>query len=82
MSLDTLVAVVVTFFWILPTAGQTDPTGINLVEEFKHSRPFFKQIKIGKQIIALRDTGLLENLKDVGDRDVTGIEINWRSRSQ
>ena len=65
MSLDTLVAVVVTFFWILPTAGQTDPTGINLVEEFKHSRPFFKQIEIGKQIIALRDPGLLENLKDM-----------------
>jgi len=42
MSLDTLVAVVVTFFWILPTAGQTDPTGINLVEEFKHQSSFFQ----------------------------------------
>ncbi len=65
MSVRTLVAVVVTFFWILPTAGQTDRTGISLVDEFKNSRPFFKQIEIGKQIIALRDPGLLENLKDM-----------------
>ncbi len=64
MSFHSLVAVV-TLFWILPTAGQTDRTGINLVEEFKHSRPFSKQIEIGKQIIALRDPGLLENLKDM-----------------
>jgi len=39
MNLHSLVALVVgTFFWILPTSGQTDRTGINLVEEFKHSR--------------------------------------------
>jgi len=39
MSLHSLAAAVVTLFSILPTAEQTDRTGIYLVEEFKHSRP-------------------------------------------
>jgi HEAT repeat protein len=65
MSFPKLLPAVMALFSISVAAGQTDHSGPNLVEAFKHSKPFYKQMEIGKQIVALGDPSLLQNLKDM-----------------